>query len=440
MQLRRVDSRVARDLNREFVFRVLRAHPVISRTGLGRETGLSKATISQIVEQFSHDGLIEVMGQARSAKGRRPTILRLNPQSRFVIGVELGAVDCRAVLTDLHATPLRAQSLPVRSSAPEDVLDAAVTLVQELRAGLPGEKLLGIGIGSMGMVDSQRGVVRRAGDVGWRDVAVGPVVAARCALPTLLVNRGKAAAVGEAWSGAARGVDSSVCLYVSTGISAGIVIGRELYRGRSMSEGEIGHTTVLPDGPLCVCGNRGCLRTVAAAPAILAHVRECQRAHLLTSHDALLDDDPDSLTLEAVGAAAAAGNPAVLEALDGVAKYLGIAVANLVDILDPQMIVLGGPAILALPMLVPRIDAVVRRRAVWVSAPSVQVLASQLGKDAVAIGAAAYLLSHNSVVAPDTDYSVAPTPSALPGIAAAPKISEAEPRLRSPALAGEAAQ
>ncbi|HEV7214727.1 MAG TPA: ROK family protein, partial [Chloroflexota bacterium] len=255
---------------------------------------------------------------------------------------------------------------------------------------------------------------------------------------TLLINRGKAAAVGEAWSGAARDVDSSVCLYVSTGISAGIVIGRELYRGRSMSEGEIGHTTVLPDGPLCVCGNRGCLLTMAASPAILSHVRECLRATLPTLHQALLDDQPDGLTLEAIGAAAAAGNAAVLEALDGVAKYLGIAVANLVDILDPEMVVLGGPAILALPMLVPRIEAVVRRRAVWVSAPSVEILASQLGRDAVAIGAAAYLLSHSSIVTPTSEYSFAPTPSPLPPPSAAPTMSAAEPLLLSTGLAGEA--
>lgn len=244
--------------------------------------------------------------------------------------------------------------------------------------------------------------------------------------------------MGEAWSGAAPGVDSSVCLYVSTGISAGIVNGRELYRGRSMSEGEIGHTTVLPDGPLCICGNRGCLLTVAAAPAILSRVRECLRANLLSLNNSLLDGEPDRLTLEAVGEAAAAGNPAVLEALDGVATYLGIAVANLVDILDPQMVVLGGPAILALPMLVPRIEAVVRRRAVWVSAPSVGVMASQLGKDAVALGAAAYLLSHSSIVAPDAEDSFAPTPSVLPAMVAASTVSEADPRLLSTALAGEA--
>jgi glucokinase-like ROK family protein len=398
MQRRPIDAHEAAALNRELVFAALGAENVISRAGLARSTGLSKATVSQIIDQFRRDGLIEIVGPGPSVKGRRPTLLRLDPQSRFVVGVQLEATSCSAVLADLHGQPVRKLSTAMPLASAEDALAAAADLIQQLRAGLPAGKLLGIGLGVPGLVDSARGIIRSAANLGWRDVPAGPAIAARTGIPTVLINRAKAAAVGEAWCGAGKGVDDLVCIYVSTGISAGIVLRGDLYRGAFMSEGEIGHHTMLPDGPLCPCGNRGCLQMFASGPAILTRLLERLRADPMLRTGSLADDEPDALTFELLAQAAAEGNTAVTDVLDSAADYLGIAVANLVNTLDPPLVILGGPVIDALPMLVPRVEAVIRRRALWVSAASVRVAASQLGQDAVALGAAAFLLRHISVI------------------------------------------
>jgi N-acetylglucosamine repressor len=396
MERFRIDSRVAGELNRTLVFDLLRSRQVVSRVGLARETGLSKATISQIIDEFIADGFVETIGPGESEKGRRPVMLRFAARSRAAVGVELGDTSCRATLTDLNGDPHRFVSAPVRARSADDAIATAVSLVDELSGELDPGRLVGIGVGTPGLVDSHQGAIKMAPDLGWRDVPVGPVLADRFRVPVAVVNRAKAAAVGEAWSGAGEDADNLIYVSVSTGISAGIVIDQRLYRGVSMSEGELGHVTVDPDGPLCACGNRGCLQTVAAGPAILARVRERLRLGPGASDGALGRAPIDLLSLEDV--AAATENAIVQSVLDEAAECLGIALANLVNTLNPGMVILGGSVMRALPVLVGRIERIVRQRAMSVSAASVDVVASSLGRDAVPIGAAAFLLSQISVV------------------------------------------
>lgn len=395
----RVDSRVARELNRALVYDLMRDRQTVSRIGLARETGLSKATISQIIDQFIGEGLVEEIGPGEAHLGRRPTLLRFVPTARYAIGVELSDSSCSAILTDLKGAPVRRQSSALHGPSGDAAVAAAVALVDLLVADLTPDKLLGIGIGTPGLVDPRRGVIQTAPDLGWRDVAVGHPFVERFGVPATCLNRAKAAASGEAWRGAGERTDSFAYISVSTGISAGIVLNRRLYRGASTSEGEIGHVTVLPEGPLCACGNRGCLQTIAAGPAILARIREQLRAHPAAS--SRLTADFDLLTLEDAGRAAAAGDRLALAVVEEAAEYLGIAAANLVNVLNPRMLIFGGAVVRAIPDLVPRVEAVIRRRAWSTSAAAVEVVTSLLGRDAVPIGAATFLLSQVSPVVSD---------------------------------------
>ena len=396
MQRLRVDARVAGELNRAMVFDLLRSRQVVSRIGLARETNLSKATISQIVDEFIRAGFVETLGPGQSDKGRRPTMLRFDARARLVVGVELGDSSCTAVLTDLSGAKLSATTALVYARAPDDAVKVAISLVRELTAEVPLERILGIGVGTPGLVDSQSGIIRMAPDLGWQQVSVGPRFSERFPLPVAVVNRAKAAALGEAWSGAGRQSSDLVYVSVSTGISAGIVIGGQLYRGVSMSEGELGHVTVIPDGPLCQCGNRGCLQALAAGPAILARIRERLRAEP-SSIGASVDRPLDLLGFEGLADLATADST-VSSVIDEAACYLGIAAANLVNVLNPGMLVFGGTVVRALPMLVPRIEREIRRRALSVPAAAVEVVTSQLGRDSVPIGAAAFVFRRVSVV------------------------------------------
>lgn len=394
----RVNSHVARVLNRATILDLLRTRRVLSRTEISHETGFGKATISEVIDQFISEGFVRVLGPGESRGGRRPELLEFDPRARLVIGLEMGDTICSAVLTDLNGNPIRKLTATVRAVSADEVIAAASALVSELRANVPKSSLLGIGVGTPGLVDSESGVIRMAPDLGWQDVPAGQQLADQLDMTVAIVNRAKAAALGEAWCGAGRKVGNLAYVSVSTGISAGIIIDGRLYRGVSMSEGEFGHVTVEPDGPLCRCGNHGCLQAMAARDAVLSRIMARIRAGQPTSLTVSADGKLDLLTLAMVAEAAAAGDRLVLDVADEIARYIGIAAANLINILNPQMLIFGGSIIRALPAILPVIAANIAHRVMAVPGAAVTIVPSQLGQDVVPIGAAAYLLGQISII------------------------------------------
>lgn len=394
----RVDSQVAHQLNRKAVYNLLRYKRVTSRIELVRETGLSKATISEIVDQLSARGFVRTVGRGEANGGRPPILLEFDPSARVAIGVQLGDLVSQVTLTDLDARPIRSLTTTAASASADDVIASVLPLITELWNSIPRESLLGIGVGTPGLVDSVRGVIQMAPDLGWRDVHVVEQLKAHFPLPIYAINRAKAAALAEAWCGAGRNVDTLVYLSISTGIAAGIIVEGRLYRGVSMSEGEVGHITILPDGPLCPCGNRGCLQTLAAGPALLARAREKLRLDTSSLLASLTHGQPDLLTLDLLAEGAVQNDALVGELLEEVAGYLGLGAANIVNLLNPRMFILGGRVIRTLPQLVPLTERAMRRRAMPTPAEAVTIVASELGSDVVAIGAAAFLLGQISIV------------------------------------------
>lgn len=409
----RVDQAAAHEINRALVFDLLRRHPVISQAELVRESGLSRATISQIVEDFTREALVRSRGLGTSSGGRPPTLLEFDPRARFAIGVELGNSACAAVITDLNAEPVSWARSSGHTGNPDAALAMATTLVAELLRNLPAQGVLGIGVGTPGLADPQSGIIVVAPDLGWRDVPVGKPLADRFSLPVAVVNRAKAAALAEAWRGAGQKADPLVYVSLGTGISAGIVIGERLYRGATLSEGAIGHMTMDLDGPLCHCGNRGCLQAIVGSDALLARIRSAYYESDVSGADQDDQAHLEIMSLAGVAVAAQAGNPIVLGVLAEAAAYIGTGTANLINILNPQMLILGGPLIRALPALVPAIRAEVQRRAFSSAAASLDVLQSELGADVVPIGAAAFLMSQVSAVG---SRGIGPIPAVRPSV------------------------
>jgi predicted NBD/HSP70 family sugar kinase len=393
-----VASDMVRELNRAAVLDLVRSQRVFSRVSLSRDTGLSKATISEVVDELIRRGFVRTAGLGASAGGRRPVLLAFDPGSRFAVGLEVDGLGCVAALTNFDAVPLRTIRAPVRSVDAADTIATAGDLVAELTAELPADSLLGIGVGSVGIVDAAAGAVEMVVSLGWRDVPIGRRLAERFGVPVAVLTRAKAAAVGEGWSGAARGVDDFVLVHVGAGLTAGIVLNGRLYFGASGSEGAFGHVTVVENGPLCRCGNRGCLEAVAAGPAIVARVLEELRAGTPSPLLEPVRAGQALLSLDLIARAAAEADPVVAPVLDEAAAYLGGAAANLVSTLNPARLVLGGPVVEALPGLVGAVGAIVRRRATAAAGAAVEVVPSRLGADAVPIGAAAWLLEQAAVV------------------------------------------
>jgi predicted NBD/HSP70 family sugar kinase len=381
----------------ELIFRLLREHPETTRTDIASRTGLSKATVSEAVALLLDNNLVTETGKRPPGRGgRRRVILQLRPEARLVIGAEFDEHGCRAVLADLRAGPISFADRSFSSTDPEEFVAAIDSCVAELRhqATVP---VLGIGIGVPGLVDESGRRVAISVPFGWRDVPFAARIESRTGLRVAIANRAKAAALGEYWQGARENLsDRSHLAYITVGagIVAGFVINGAPYFGTVGSAGELGHTTVEPGGPLCGCGNHGCLYMYASESAIIRHVEESRER---LSDDARLSQPPlpkgVALTMGDIAGALQDGHPLVVGALERAARYLGIAIANLINVMNPSHVIIGGSvAALGETVMIP-LRAELQRRALWDARKDLVVAPSALGEQVGPIGGAALFLS-----------------------------------------------
>ncbi len=236
------------------------------------------------------------------------------------------------------------RTIPTLShEGPEGVLRRIASTLNEMAAAA-GQRLAALGVGVPGLADFHRGRTLFLPNLptGWRDFPVADRLSAGVGCPAFLLNDARMAALGELWFGHGRGVKTMVAFTIGTGIGGGVVIDRKLRLGPLGAAGELGHQTVLPDGPLCGCGNRGCLETVASGPALIAEgVRLMKSGHAERLYD-MVEGEAGRITPRLMAQAAAAGDAFVRESLGRAARLLGIGVANVVTVLYPELVVLGG--------------------------------------------------------------------------------------------------
>ncbi len=344
--LRKVDGRLMQQANRAMVLNLVRADPSASRAAIVRQTGLSPAAVSGIVERLLRDGLVrEEARTATGGVGRRPVRLAFNPEARLALGIAVDVREVAAALVDLGGTPLRIHraDLPPGADAATGLELAARLARRALRDAVP-TRVLGVGMAVPGMVQWPDGVNLFSPNLGWRDVPVRALMEQRLDRPVLVDNEVRALALAEHHYGAARGVGTAVFLDAGYGVGGAAILDGALYRGVHGAAGELGHNTVEPGGPLCGCGNRGCLETFASAGGLIARVREALAAGRASRLSAVPDE---RLTLDAIVAAASAGDALARDLLARAATLLGLAVANAVDNWDPELVVLSGSVLRA---------------------------------------------------------------------------------------------
>lgn len=305
---------------------------------------------------------------------------------RAYLGIDIGGTNIKAALVSPEGAlvAFRSMSWPGRAAA--DAVDVVSRLTQNLTSANEDHEVIACGVGSAGLVDTSAGVVRLSPNLPeWRDVELRRMVEEALGLPTRIENDANAAAYGEYIAGAARGATNAVVLTLGTGIGGGLILDGKLYRGSGFA-GEVGHTTIERDGDRCPCGNAGCLERLASAEAVVRNVRrlidEGGESILVTTGAAT------ALTAEEVGEAAAAGDAVAAEALEETGRALGAGLANLVLILDPDVIVIGGGVAAAgEPLLAPARDEMTRR--CYCSGASLpRLLPAELGNTAGVVGAA----------------------------------------------------
>ena len=316
---------------------------------------------------------------------------------RYIVGVDIGGTNIVVgTVAEDGSAVYGVRTFPTR---PEEgspaVLSRIAALVEEsvqatLReTGLGRDAIVGVGIGAPGPLDRARGLVLHTPNLGWRDLPLRDLVSAAVRLPAALDNDANCAVYGEWWVGAARGGRYVVGLTIGTGIGGGIVIDGKLYHGASDAAGEIGHTTIDSTGRRCKCGNYGCLEAYASGPAIAARAVEGIEAGAESSLPAFVGGDLALITAQTVYEAAHAGDDFAQEVVRDTAKFLGAGVANLVNIFNPDIVVIAGGVTLAGERLFVPLQAEVKRRAFKPAVEACRIVPGTLPGTAGVFGAAA---------------------------------------------------
>ncbi|GAB7388955.1 ROK family transcriptional regulator [Bacillaceae bacterium] len=388
-------------INKTLILDIIRQHGPISRADIAKMTGLTPPTVTNLVRDLLNTGIVVEGERMESTGGRKPIMLRINPRAYYVIGGDVGISKIVAAVTDLEARIVAKVTRDLQHFANEEASGAQETvmaLVKETihriiaQSGIDKDKFLGIGIGMHGLVDSETGTAVFAPNFPLRNVPVKRLLEEEFAIPAYLDNDVRAMALGESWYGHGKDVENFLFVNVGMGIGAGIVLNREVYRGVSQSAGEIGHTTVLEDGPRCNCGNYGCLETVAAAPAIAKRtIKEIKRG-AVTSLRERVGERLEEITAKMVYEEAVKGDELSIRIIRDTGRFLGIAIANAINLFNPQLVVIGGGVAQAGEMLLEPLIQTAMNRALEVPARAVKILPSKLGEDAGVIGAAVLVL------------------------------------------------
>jgi len=364
------DPQLIRSLNRRLVIDVLRRTGRVSRTDLVRAVGVKPSTITSIVQELIGEGLVREVGPAASARvGRRPILLALDPRYGQTWGCYIQSRNVSVGCVTLDGRLAASAEVHYEAGSSIEVVLAALERAVN-RLPRP-ERLLGTGVCVAGVVRSHERTLVHSPSMGWSDVRLGERLDALFGGPVVLANDVNAWTVGERWHGAGRAFQNFLCISVGEGVGGGIYLEDRLYEGIHGGAGEIGHTCIQLDGPPCRCGEAGCLEALTS-DAFLA--REAEALGLPT--------DPDALV-----AAAAAGDARALDLFRRMGTHLGVGLKNLVNLFNPQAIVIAGDRLNAFTYFQPAMEAVLRERCFARLGRGLSVLPSRMGEAGWMIGA-----------------------------------------------------
>jgi len=374
-----------RAMNRSIVLNVIKTYGPIARAEVARRIGLSPATVTGITAELIDEDLIFEKDMGDSSGGRRPILLAINPSGGYVIGIKLTETQAIGALTDLEATVIVKRTDNLHGRDPEMIVKQLSLLVTELlqMAGLPKKKLIGVGVGLAGIVDSEQGMLRQSPFFGWRDLPLGEMLRAQVRVPVYVDNDVNTLTLAEMWFGGGQGIDSFLIVTVGRGVGLGIVVNGQFYRGARGGAGEFGHTVIDPEGPTCECGKRGCLESYVGDPGLVRMAAEAVNrgevpGPINSMSDLLIKAQADEVGVRAIFARAG--------------DILGQGIANLLNIFNPQKIIISGEGTRAGDLLFGPMRESIARNVMPGLARDTSIQIDAWGDDAWAHGAASLVL------------------------------------------------
>ena len=376
------DLALMRELNQALILNLVRQEGYISRAEIAKRTNLSRSTVSNIINELIEAERVQEVEKGQSRGGRRPIILRINYRSHCVIGVELATTFVNVIVTDLNADVLYECREPFDIAVGPDAATAHVAgMVDRALAtvGVERSRVAGVGIGIPGPIAYATGkTIVPPIMPGWSGVSLRDRFRDALHLPVRVDNDANLGALAEHCWGAAQNVRNVAYLYLgTTGIGAGLILEGAIYRGEIGSAGEIGHTTIDEHGPRCSCGSYGCLESLAGLPWIL------RRAETLSGKARSLDE---------LIYAVEHGDEAVRAVFVDAARHLGVAVASLLNLYNPGLVVLGGQLAAAGNLLLDTVRTTAQTRALPITLEHCDIVTGTLGDNDVALGAASDII------------------------------------------------
>lgn len=360
----------------------------ISRADLAEKMGLTRAAVTVIINDLILNGIILNTESRSTASGRPPVVLEINAAQGIVAAVDMGAMHLSVALGDFSARILEETEVPFRiDQGPEVCLQQADDVLKELlhKRGLTLTDVAAIGVGVPGPVIAEEGMVMAPPIMpGWDRYPIRTQLEQKWGTIVTLNNDAELGALGEWAYGAGRGERNLAFIKVGSGIGAGLIINQQIYGGTTGSAGEIGHLTVDENGPLCACGNHGCLEAFAGGHAIAAQARSLVASGKRTL---LSEKNPDSITARDVAEAARRGDFAAQEIIKRSGMFIGIAIAGLINLINPSTVIIGGGVAQVGDLLTGPIRQAVRERSLRASEHTVRITTAMLGRRSSLLGA-----------------------------------------------------
>lgn len=388
---------IVKQPNKDVVLDIIRRSPEgISRAEIAEALAVSRATVSGIVDRLIASGIVLERGAGISRGGRRPIVLKINPEAGHVLGIDLGATHLLVVVSDLSGRVIAESEKHLDiGEGPEvcfEQIEEVVAGLLEQRA-LKWEQIWAVGMGVPGPVITAHGMVSFPPIMpGWDRFPIRQRLEALWHKPAFVDNDADLGALGEGTFGAGRGESNLAYIKIGTGIGCGILLDGKIYHGVLGTAGEIGHVTISPDGPPCKCGNYGCLEAMAGGRAIAQRAQLAVAAGQPTMLTHRNHERP--LTDQDVVQAARAGDPLSQQLLSDAGRLIGTALASLINLLNPGLIIIGGRMATAEDLLLGPIREAVQQRSLRASFQAARIVPAALGRRTIALGAAALAIEN----------------------------------------------
>lgn len=376
--------------HRQGIIKLTRTGGQVARPFLARTLHISLPTVTNLVKGLLSDEILIEDGFEESQGGRRAALLKLNPEYASAIGVEVSLAGVHAVLMDLAGNIIdrvSGRTDPVTDC--DKTMDEVISLITPLVEKVPRSKLKGIGVGVAGLVDREHGVSLKFPHCeNWSNVRISNILQSRFSTETCVENDIQAATLAEFRYGAARGVPSFLYLHIGHGIRVGMVLDGKVFHGVHGRAGELGHIVVEEQGPICYCGNYGCLESLASPRAIVNQAKEAMQKGVESTISSYAGGDLSAINIDAVLSAAGDGDRLAVNLVERVGAHIGRVVANLANLFDPAMFILAGKLTGDDSLMVEAIERVFRRTAMPAARDEVEIRKSAFRESPCPRGAA----------------------------------------------------